>query len=410
MADQSAEGTIEGTAAAEAAGTTGRAEPLARQIDVRMRDGLHLASLLTVGAVHCGLALPVLLSHLDTYPRPALHLASFALLSAVLVAETVQELRGRRRSRPWVWTMVTATFAASLTATSQLHAESFAGAHWSFLEVGWFGVVLLLDRPRTTTWLFLGCHLAATAAQLLLAGVPSRSAAAGMAVSVLAICTFQMAAALAVRLLADRATRASATLREQERIRTSAAVAAHIHTDQRARYRDLDTTVLPLIAGLADGSLDPREESVRRRCALEAARLRRLFAEHDYAADPLVHELRACIDVAERNGVSVHLAVRGDPVEVPRPVRQALTEPVLAALAAARRTARTTVVRGAGQVRVGVVIDRPEAQSARAASQGVRTRAVSDDGRLWVESVYTLADTDDGTAAAQSSSSEIRPS
>ncbi|ANP50163.1 hypothetical protein J2Z21_001121 [Streptomyces griseochromogenes] len=392
-------------------GATGRADAsrqveVARQIEARMRGGLHLAALLILAVIHCGLALPFMLAHLGDHSGAWLDLTAFALLSAVLAADAWRNLRQgpwlrrKARARPgtagpasrgWTAAMVAVTLAASVAATSRLPAESFMGnAHWSFLEVGWFGVVLLLDRPRTATWLFLGCHLAVTVGQLVHAGLPSRSVIAGMSVSALAICTFQVSTALAVQLLSDRAARASATLRERERWETEAAVAAHMHADQQARYHDLDRSVLPLLAGLADGSVDPREESVRRRCALQATRLRRLFAEHDYAADPLVHELRACIDAAERGGASVHLAVRGDPVELPRPVRQALTEPVLAALVAAEHTARTTVVRGARLVRVSAVIDRADAPPVPDPGHGVRIRTVKDRGRLWVESVYVV--------------------
>jgi hypothetical protein len=49
---------------------------------------------------------------------------------------------------------------------------------------------------------------------------------------------------------------------------------------------------------------------------LAATQLRRLFAENDDVPDPLVHELSACIDVAERRGLAVSLAVSGETVLV----------------------------------------------------------------------------------------------
>ncbi|MFG3509512.1 hypothetical protein ACGF5F_28875 [Streptomyces sp. NPDC047821] len=403
-------------------------EPLTEQISDRLRDGARLAGLGILAAIHVGLALPALLSRLSAYPRPWLQLAAFGLLSLVLVGLSAGAARGRRggqgggpRSAAHLWPAagLGCVVLASAAATSDLPGAYFLGTlHWSFLEAGWFGVVLLMDRPLALTWAFLGGHLAITFAQLLLNGLPPRQEAAGMAVSALAVCGFQVAMAVGARLLRDCARSASTALREQERLHTEAAVAEHLHHDQRDRYQALNATVLPLLAGLADGSLDPRDDEVRRRCALEAAKLRRLFAENDYAADPLVHELRAGIDVAERNGVGVQLAVRGAPAELPRGLRRALIEPVLAALAAADRTARATVVRGGGRVRVGVVIDEPAARIPATATDQVRVRTVSDEGRLWVEAVCATvpagrpAGDDEGAGgpAAHSSSRETSPS
>ncbi|MFG3497506.1 hypothetical protein [Streptomyces sp. NPDC047928] len=375
-------------------------EPLAEQISDRLQGGARFAALGILAAIHVGLALPALLSRLSGYRRPWLQLAAFGLLTLVLVVLAVSTVLGMRRvarrsrgpSAVWPFVGLGCTVVASAAATSDLPGAFFLGTwHWSFLEAGWFGVVLLMDRPLGLTWAFIGGHLAVTFAQLLLNGVPGRQEAAGMAVSALAVCGFQVAMAVGARLLRDCARSASAALREQERLHTEAAVAEHLHHDQRDRYRALNATVFPLLAGLAEGTLDPRDEEVRRRCALEAAKLRRLFAENDYAADPLVHELRAGIDVAERNGVGVQLAVRGDPAELPRGLRRALIEPVLAALAAADRTARATVVRGGGRVRVGVVIDEPTAPIPAAAMDEVRVRTVSGEGRLWVEAVCATA-------------------
>lgn len=376
-------------------------EPLTEHISERLRGGARLAALGILAAIHVGLALPALLGRLSEYARPWLQLAAFGLLSLVLITMVVAAAldrgtgvpgargRGPRRGAAvWPSLGLACTVVASAAATNDLPGEYFFGTvHWSFLEAGWFGVVLLMDRPLALTWAFLGGHLAVTFTQLLLNGLPSRQEAAGMAVSALAICGFQVAMAVGARLLRDCARSASTALREQERLHTEAAVAEHLHRDQRDRYQALNATVFPLLAGLADGSLDPRDDEVRRRCALEAAKLRRLFAENDYAADPLVHELRAGIDVAERNGVGVQLAVRGAPAELPRGLRRALIEPVLAALAAADRTARATVVRGGGRVRVGVVIDEPAARIPATATDQVRVRTVSDEGRLWVEAV-----------------------
>ncbi len=67
--------------------------------------------------------------------------------------------------------------------------------------------------------------------------------------------------------------------------------------------------------------------------------MRRLFAESDDVTDPLEHEIHACVDVAERQGKSVQLSIRGARPALPLDVRRALTEPVIAVLAGARSRA-----------------------------------------------------------------------
>ncbi|MEV6425375.1 hypothetical protein [Streptomyces sp. NPDC051662] len=405
-------------------------DPLTDRIAAGMLGALRLAGLVILSAVHFGLALPALLANLDGYRHTWVQLSAFGLLTLIIVVDALLGVAGRRRPRAWVAAGLVCSLVAAVVATSQLPGDHYlATPHWTFLEIGWFGVLLLFDAGLNATLLFLGLHVVVTLGQLTLAGIPSRQAAAGMAVSALAICAFQIAAAVMARLLRDCATAAGATAREQERVRTEAAVSAQVHADQRSRYRDLGRSVLPLLTGLAEGTLDPGDERIRRRCAFEAARLRRLFAERDHASDPLLHELRAGIGVAERHGVDVQLAVRGVSAPVPRHLRRALTEPVLAALATAERSARATVVRGGGQVRVSVVTDAPETDIPEPTERGIRVRTVHSEGRLLVEASYTLrapspagdARTPDvpsaqntqntqGTPSGQSSSSEVSPS
>ncbi|MEV7867567.1 hypothetical protein AB0P17_16005 [Streptomyces sp. NPDC088124] len=382
------------------------ADPLTDRIARDMRAGLRVAGLFILTAVHLGLALPALLASLRDYDQPWVQLSAFTLLTLLIMADALLGADGRGRPRPWVVLGLTCALVASAVSTSRLPVADFLGTpHWTFLEIGWFGVLLLFDAGLRPTLVFIGGHLVLTLAQLLLAGVPTRQAASGMAVSALAICTFQVAAAMLARSLGDCAAAASATAREQERVRTEAAVAAQVHADQRARYAELDRSVMPLLTGLADGSLDPGDEGARRRSAVEAARLRRLFAERDHAHDPLLHELRAGMDVAERHGVDVQLAVRGACAPVDRRLRRALTEPVLAALATAERDARATVVRGGGLVRVSVVTDCPATaptEIPEPTEPGVRVRTVRSEGRLLVEASCTL----DGPADAPADAPE----
>src|SRR5207244_3185595 len=117
--------------------------------------------------------------------------------------------------------------------------------------------------------------------------------------------------------------------------------------DRGRRYREVATTAGPLLSGLADGTLDPANPDVVRRCAIEAARMRRLFADSDDRGDRLLHEVRACVDLAERRGVAVDVISDGSWPELPREVRHALTDgpmQVLSTLRPDAQTARVAVV------------------------------------------------------------------
>lgn len=150
---------------------------------------------------------------------------------------------------------------------------------------------------------------------------------------------------------------------------------------------------LPIVKA-ADGSQrvrssDPGDAEVRTQCAVEAARLRRLMAESDDSATPLLHELHASVDVAERRGVAVDIEVAGLLPDVPSSVRRAITDTVIAVLATAREHARITVTGGADAVVVSLVA-RSTALPRLPALAGdagpvVVVDMLDDDGDLWVE-------------------------
>ena len=144
-----------------------------------------------------------------------------------------------------------------------------------------------------------------------------------------------------------------------------------MHADRQRRYRGIGQAVRQLLAGLATAELDPAEARVQQRCAVEASRLRRLIAEHYDAPSPLLHELRACADVAERRGVAVTLETAGILPRIPVQVRRALTEAPIHVLATARTQVRVTVVSVADppEVEVSVVAD-AEADGALARPTG----------------------------------------
>src|SRR5262249_6405972 len=130
-----------------------------------------------------------------------------------------------------------------------------------------------------------------------------------------------------------------------------------VHADRRERYEEVRRAAARSLAGLASGELDPGDPRVQHTVGLQAARLRRLLAEHDDVPTPLGHGLRACAVLAERRGVAVDVASVGTLPPIPLPVRRGLTEAPLRVLSGSRTQARISIAAADGEVVVAVVGD-----------------------------------------------------
>ncbi|GAB3005031.1 hypothetical protein [Saccharothrix stipae] len=282
-----------------------------------------------------------------------------AFTALVLVPATCGAWVVRRRPLPTAVVVVgtVMVLTAALGVVAVLPADGhFRAPHWSFGLVGWNLLLLLLDRVAVLL-AAVAVHVAASVAHFLLTGAPEHAEVGVAGVVVLSTTSIQLAVVVITRLLRRSARQATAMAAERDRMATRVALAEQWEQEQRIGFAGQLGVTLPLLADLADGVLDPRDDETRRRCALAATQLRRLFAENDDVPDPLVHEVTACVDVAERRGVEVSLAVSGTPVPVPADVRRELTGPVVAALSAARARARVSVLRTDEEVRVAVVAD-----------------------------------------------------
>jgi hypothetical protein len=194
------------------------------------------------------------------------------------------------------------------------------------------------------------------------------------------------AVAVALRGVTERA---GAVVHEQQQLRVHEAIQTQLQRDREARYANIASTVGPVLAGLSDGRLDPSDESVQRVCAIEAARMRRLFAENDESGAPLLHELRACADLAERNGVQVTMEASGSGTMLPLAKRRLLTDPVLVVLAVATESARITVTDHESSVTVSVVADVPGDAPMPGPSDGIQLDCVRRGSLVWLEVTLT---------------------
>ncbi|TDD22496.1 hypothetical protein [Nonomuraea diastatica] len=351
----------------------------------QLRRGLRIATLVVAVAIVFGLGLVNMLRRFDAYPWPLAQPVALAALGLVLAGEAALLVRGR----PWGrlrWAAVAVVLAASALSYAALpEGRTSTTVDWIFGAANWVGVVVLLDRPLRTAGAFLLAHELTALLHLVLFDEPSRQALARFATGSVTVIGFPLCVAVAAAVLRGLSAASAASQREIERVRVAEAVAAESHRRRQQRLAELSATTIPLLEGLADGSLRPEDPAIQRRCAIEAGRMRRLFAETDTVANPLVHELRHCADVADRKGVVVELDARGQWPTPPVAVRRDLIEPVLSVLATAASRARIAVVGGADLVSVSVVADSGEVDPPDPVTPGVHVETLNNDDTVWME-------------------------
>jgi hypothetical protein len=350
---------------------------------------LDIAVVVVVAVWHFGGAGFELVSHLPDYPAGAWHVVVWTLLTTVILLGAVLLLR-HRMSRLMAWAPAGVTLAASTWVAADCPHARVLETDWAWGTAGWIGVLLLLRRPLRELIILLCLEALATFAVLVARGMLDRHDVAGFLTTLYASVSIQLAVAVAARALDDLARRAAASVLEEAETTTRQIIADQVHAARQARYAEFGRTLEPLLHGVADGSLDPGDPAVRRRCAIEAARLRRLFAESDDVPDPLIHEIRACADIAERRGVVVDIETAGAIPPLPPSVRRDLTEAVIGVLAAARDRARVTVTAGEDELAVGLLTSASAEPAPVAAGDRISISRQCDDGTLWMEARWQL--------------------
>ncbi len=108
------------------------------------------------------------------------------------------------------------------------------------------------------------------------------------------------------RLAAQRVALASRSAAER-------AAGAAVREDRRERLALLEVGALPLLRGIADGTLDPAAPEVREQCARHAAAMRRALVDQSPTGAGLLAGLGPALTSAREHGVPVEVQVVGDP-------------------------------------------------------------------------------------------------
>jgi hypothetical protein len=349
----------------------------------RYARALDIAVVVAVAGWHLAGAGPLLVAHLGSYASDQFQVAAWCAIALIIAVGSVLLLRGSQ-GRPTSWALAAAALVISTAVAAGCPPAQMLATNWAWGTAGWVGVLVLLRRPLPELGVFLTLEALATFAVLARDGLHQSTVAAfitvlaGSAGIQLAIAVAAGSLNVPARQAADAATREAAATARQ-------AAADRIRAARRARWLDLRATAEPLLRGLATGASDPGDPAVQRACAVEAARLRRLFAEEDDAPDPLVHELHACADVAQRRGVAVDIETAAVIPAVPPEGRRAITDLAIAVLVNAISRVRVTVTGTVDGVIVSLVSDSPAQPDLPSSPAWLVVDSQRDQQSLWVE-------------------------
>ncbi len=297
--------------------------------------------------------------------------------------------------RPLRWPLLVTVFVVGTAEAQAIPAAHLLSAPQTvYPVVGWFAVLLLEACPLLVVGAVLALHEACRVALLEAAGALGLDQLTGVAFKAIVLVALQIVASYSIVAVRRMAQEVAREAEREERLQIAQAVAEQVSIGRQARYAALQRTTLPLLAALASGTRDAGEDDFRRACAIECARLRRLFAENDDTPDPLEHELQSCIGLAERNGVQVWYAARGERPDIPLDIRRALLDPIVLVLTRAMSTARVTLIGRGNSVQLNVVATLPPNQVEDVIAEVHRTRkqvtinVLTMEEGLWVQASW----------------------
>lgn len=221
--------------------------------------------------------------------------------------------RGSQLGRADAALAITVAVAAVALVGWERRLAATGAVDWSVAGTGWLLALVALSRPAwewiTGALLVFTAHAIAAYRVLGVTALgQARLAATGYTVLVIlaGFAALRPAIRAQARVAARRATLASQTAAER-------AAADAIQQDRRRRLTVLQADVLPLLRGIADGTLDPADHAVQQRCADRADALRRALADPGRPDGGLLAGLAPALSEAEDRGLPVEVQVIGDP-------------------------------------------------------------------------------------------------
>ncbi|WP_050997015.1 MULTISPECIES: sensor histidine kinase [Frankia] len=256
------------------------------------------------------------------------------LLGAAVVVVT-RRMRRRAATRLESLGLVACGLAVTV-ATAALVGTADPGASrvaaWPVLVLPLLLMQVTVSRPAVEWIAALGCAAATLTGVAVFGGVPGPLPFAQLLSALNALAALQIMAAMGGPVLRRSADAAARALGREARLAAGREAEVRIRTDRARALAMIEGEVLPLLAAVRDGLLDPRDPAVRERCRRFAAMIRRTLVASHAAA---LGDLAAALFDAESRGVRIDAQVAGDLRVAPASVRagiEALLPRVLQAI------------------------------------------------------------------------------
>jgi hypothetical protein len=376
----------------------------------RYGSGAARAAVIIAVGWHVGNDLTsTLLGWSHTHPR-GVAAGVWLAFGGVLAYAVIALARGRRPGRIQVLCCLAVLLAGSVVLDLALGTEAlFTFDNWAWGAAGWIALLVLWQSPVAAMVEFVIANICVTTAVIAGAGHADRVRFAMLLGVAYGTASLQLAMLAGARAVTATARRVASVREARDRIEAARVAAEQAQVGRRRRYATARAAAEDLLSGLANGALDPADPAVRARCAVAAARLRRLVTETEDVPDPLLHDLRAAADMAERSGAAVTLDLVGDVPDLPDEVRRALVDAPAGALAAARGVARVTVVSTSNDVSVAVLADGATVIPDSAADPAVSLTVEQEEGQLWVQARWRNESPQRSSTITKSSSTASVP-
>jgi hypothetical protein len=357
-------------------------------VQERFDQGAFRAAVLVMALWHGAVVLPnSVVGWSGEYVHAVWGLAVWVLYSVIGAVAATIILRGGGRGARLALITLPMLLAGEVVAVLAGPRVSFFDQYiWPFNTIGWFALVILWKRRPGELFAFFAVHEIIGLWLLIVIGDIGADDVSGFVMYAYGSCVIQITLFVGGRSLAMIARRTAETQDEAARVATRRLAAEAVQKSRTRRYEMVQRTVTEFLDSLAAGRLDLADPATQQRLRVAVTRLRRLTVETDDVPDPLLQELRACADEAERRGVEVDLqASVGEVPPLPVEVRRGLAEPVIDALAATSKWARVTVVTSPGEVAVAVVADAHLSRPTWQPRGTVQTSYDTEGELLWAE-------------------------
>jgi hypothetical protein len=353
------------------------------------RAGLWVAIVVTFGWHVAGVA-PVVVEIWLRYGLAASGAVTWLVFAVLGVASAVLVLRGGGHGPVLPLAVCLILLAGSVIGSLVTPDGVISRFNWPFTMVGWFAVLALWRRPLAELIAVYVANLMSGGIIMVAMGEASRLNVARFIALCCWISALQFTVLAGTRMVTAMARRGAEAEDELARTRAAQIAAEAVQAARRSRYETITGTVAHLLDGLAKGQLDLADRSVRQQVAVAVTRLRRYLVESDDVPDRLWHELQACTDAAERRGIAVDLMTPAGRIPpLPVDIRRALTEPVIAALAATATKARITVVACPGEVVVAILADAKLDSLVPSLHEAVESSHDAEGELLWAQARWT---------------------